>query len=381
MKMKLLYIANIDLGDERSGITRKVFSQYNVFTANFDAFLIGYDGRNIRIIHAQESNIINTEGRRPSTVLREEALKASKSNEINAFYIRRMEVTPSVLSFLKRLKEKKGVLLWEIPTYPYDFENKSFLNSVQKVRAQLRLRMDSAFRTNLKKYVDRIVTFSHVDRIFDIKTIVTGNGVDVDEIRPRIIDAHGDEIHMIAVAVMRPWHAYDRLIKGIKDYYDQGGTRNIIFHVVGDGSILADYKNLVESSNLNDHVIFYGARTKDEIDEIYDKADIAVESLGWHRSKVPMGTSIKTREYVAKGMPIIASSPMDIFPEGWKYAYYAPIDESNICIREVIDFYDNLFLNRSKESLSSEIRTIAYQNCDMKVMMQTIIDYYESKMA
>ncbi|MBO6307881.1 MAG: glycosyltransferase family 4 protein [Oribacterium sp.] len=376
MRMKLLYIANVDLGDKRSGITRKVFSQYNVFAANFDAFLIGYDGRNIRIIHGQESNNINTEGRKPSAVLREEALNTSKSNEINAFYIRRMEVTISVLSFLKRLKDKNGVLLWEIPTYPYDFENKSFLNPVQKVRAKLRLRMDSILRNNLKKYVDHIVTFSHVDDIFGIKTIVTGNGVDVDQIRPRKIADHGDEIHMIAVAVMRPWHAYDRLIKGIKDYYDQGGTRNIIFHVVGDGSILTDYKNLVESYKLSTHVIFYGARTKDEIDEIYDKADIAVESLGWHRSKVPMGTSIKTREYVAKGLPIIASSPMDIFPEGWEYAYYAPIDESNINIQEIIDFYDHLISKKSKEALADEIREIAYKRCDMKIMMQQIIDYY-----
>ena len=377
--MKLLYVANVDLGDKRSGITRKVFSQYNVFTANYDSYLIGYDGRNVRLIHGCESTIVNTEGRRPSTVLREEALNVSKSNEINAFYIRRMEVTPGVLSFLNRLKDNNGILLWEIPTFPYDFENKSFLNSVQKVRAKLRLKIDSVLRTNLKKYADRIVTFSHVNSIFGIETIVTGNGVDVDHIRPRKISDHGDDVNMIAVAVMRPWHAYDRLIKGIKDYYDQGGTRNIVFHVVGDGSILSDYKRLVDSYNLTDHVIFYGARTKEEIDDIYDKADIAVESLGWHRSNVPMGTSIKTREYVSKGMPIIASSPMDIFPHGWEYAYYASIDESNINVKEVIVFFDKLFKNRSKEDLAAEIRAIAYEKCDMKAMMRPIIEYYQSK--
>ncbi len=379
MKDRMLYIANIDLADNRSGITRKVLSQFKVFESEFDAFLVGYDGRNIKIVNKQNTTKITPGKKRPSTVLREVALKVATDNSIKYIYIRRMEITPSILLFLNKLKKNSLSIIWEIPTFPYDYEKKEFLNPIQKMRAVFRLKLDLVFRSYLRKYVDRIVTFSHVNNIFGIKTIVTGNGVDVSEIRPRRIANHSDEIHFIAVAVMRPWHAYDRFIKGIKDYYDQGGTRSIFFHVVGDGSILNDYKKLVEMNHLNDHVIFYGSKTKDEIDEIYDKADVAVESLGWHRSNVPMGTSIKTREYVAKGLPIIASSPMDIFPEGWEYAYYAPIDESNIKMDEVIEFYDQLFANNSKDSLASYIRTIAFKKCDMKIMMRPILEYYNTK--
>lgn len=376
MEKKLLYIANINLSDNKSGITRKVLSQYRNFSSYFDTYLIGYNGRNVTLLTSTENKMYETNGGRPSSMLRRASERVCEEHNIGLLYIRRMEITPSVLGFLRRLKKHNTAIIWEIPTYPYDFENKNFLNHMQKLRAKLRLKEDKFFRRFLRKYVDRIVTFSKYDEIFGIPTIVTGNGVDVDEIRERKIDNHGDEIHMIAVAVMRPWHAYDRLIKGIKDYYDQGGSRNIVFHVVGDGSILDDYKRLVESYNLNDHVIFYGAKTKEEVDDIYDKADLAVESLGWHRSNVPMGTSIKTREYVSKGMPIIASTPMDIFPDGWEYAYYAPIDESNIDINEVIEYYDNLFIEKSKEDLAKEIRTIAYEKCDMKAMMKPIIDYY-----
>lgn len=375
MEKKLLYIANINLSDNKSGITRKVLSQYRNLSSYFDAYLIGYDGRNIRLITPTGTKLYESKSTRPSSFLRETAEQVCTENNIGLVYIRRMEINPSVLKLLRILKNRNAVIIWEIPTYPYDFENKSFLNPIQKLRAKIRLKEDKLFRTSLRRYVDRIVTFSNYEEIYGIPTIVTGNGVDVDEIRERKIENHGHEIHMIAVAVMRPWHAYDRLIKGMNDYYVQGGTRNIVFHVVGDGLILSDYRKLVDDYGLSEHVIFYGSKTKEEIDEIYDKADIAVESLGWHRSKVSVGTSIKTREYVSKGLPIIASSPMDIFPDGWEYAYYAPIDESNIDMNDVIEFYDNLFIEKSKESLAKEIRKIAYERCDMKTMMKPIADY------
>lgn len=378
MEKKLLYIANINLSDKKSGITRKVLSQYRNLSTYFDAYLIGYDERNIRLITSAGTKLYESKNARPSSFLRDTAEQVCTENKISLVYIRRMEITPSVLKLLRTLKNMNTVIIWEIPTYPYDFENKNFLNRIQKLRAKLRLKEDKLFRKSLKKYVDRIVTFSNYEEIFGIPTIVTGNGVDVDEIRERKIDDHGDEIHLIAVAVMRPWHAYDRLIKGINDYYVQGGKRKIVYHVVGDGSILSDYRKLVDDYGLSEQVIFYGSKTKEEIDEIYDKADVAVESLGWHRSKVSVGTSIKTREYVSKGMPIIASSPMDIFPDGWEYAYYAPIDESNIDMNDIIEFYDNLFIGKTKEDLAKEIRKIAYQRCDMKIMMKPIIDFYNT---
>ena len=220
-------------------------------------------------------------------------------------------------SCLKSFK-KSGVkkILWEIPTYPYDDETTSFSRKIKKM-------IDKVFRGNLKKYVSRIVTFSNEKNIFGIETINTGNGIDIDEIRKRKVSDHGDEINLVAAAVVRDWHGYDRLIEGLSNYK---GDRKISFHLAGDGPSLLIYKELVKKYNLEDKVHFYGLVNKDKLDEIYDIADIAVESLGWHRSKVKFGTSIKTREYLAKGLPIIASSVMDMFPDGFEYAYYAKID-------------------------------------------------------
>lgn len=374
MKEKLMYITAINLDDDCSGITRKVYAQFNCFAQAFDAYLIGYKGNNLGIFHnGVMEEVPSGKQHRHYAVLRVAAEYIQKLG-CKRIYIRRFFCDPYVMKSLKRMKSDDTKILWEIPTYPYDNQSTEALPVRQKVKFYIQVQIDRLYRTKLKKYVERIVTFSHVNNIFGISTIITGNGVEVSKIRPRKIREKDNCLNMIAVAVMRPWHGYDRLIKGLYRYYQHGGERNIVFHVVGDGTTLPEYRKLVSELGLEDHVTFYGFKTKEEIDEIYDKADIAVESLGWHRSGVPMGTSIKTREYVAKGLPIIASSPMDIFPKGWKYAYYAPIDDSDIDIVEVINFYESILCDKESSALADEIRGIAFEKCDMAAMMQPVIE-------
>ncbi len=365
--MRLLMIAFRDITDECSGITRKVLSQYKEFGGKFDTYLIGRNKNNIVILHKDEKKVISCHRLNRYFKMLKVAKAIVKNKEIDFLYFRRVDVEPATLSALKSFK-KSGVkkILWEIPTYPYDDETTSFSRKIKKM-------IDKVFRGNLKKYVSRIVTFSNEKNIFGIETINTGNGIDIDEIRKRKVSDHGDEINLVAAAVVRDWHGYDRLIEGLSNYK---GDRKISFHLAGDGPSLLIYKELVKKYNLEDKVHFYGLVNKDKLDEIYDIADIAVESLGWHRSKVKFGTSIKTREYLAKGLPIIASSVMDMFPDGFEYAYYAKIDDSPINIDEVIKFYDEIYKENTKEELNEKIRKIAYEKCSMEAMLKPVIDFY-----
>ena len=42
-------------------------------------------------------------------------------------------------------------------------------------------------------------------------------------------------IVLLAVATLAKWHGYERVIKGLYNYYADGGERNIIFNIVGNG--------------------------------------------------------------------------------------------------------------------------------------------------
>ena len=367
--MNLLYVACVNVDDEKSGITRKVLSQYQSLNTCLPATLIGYWGKDAVLVKDDERKIVGAGlWHRRIAVIKMAGQMAGELKQPGV-YIRRMPCNPLVIHMLHNLKREGCTkIIWEIPTYPYDYEFRGMRSVIVRV-------LDRHYRRILKNYVNRIVTFAPEDEIFGIPTIRTGNGIDVDSLRPRLIRKVDGTLRLLGVAVLNNWHGYDRLIRGLAEYR---GSRKVFFHLVGNGPCLQEYQDLARELGVEDRVIFYGARNKAEIEDIYDECDMAVESLGWHRSQVQMGTSIKTREYVAKGMPILASTPMDIFPEGWKYAFYVPIDDSSVDIQGVVDFYDELLKTKTTEELADEIRHIAYEKCDMKKMMQPIVDYFKN---
>ena len=76
-------------------------------------------------------------------------------------------------------------------------------------------------------------------------------------------------------------------------------------HIVGEGSPIEEYKRIVEKYEIAEHVIFYGLKTGRELDSIYDQCSIGVENLGFHRTGVYRASTLKAREYAAKGLPFI----------------------------------------------------------------------------
>lgn len=67
-------------------------------------------------------------------------------------------------------------IFWEIPTYPYDHEGKDLKMLPLKIK-------DKLWKKYLFKYVDRIVTHSDDDYIFDIKTIKASNAIDYEFVK------------------------------------------------------------------------------------------------------------------------------------------------------------------------------------------------------
>ena len=108
---------------------------------------------------------------------------------------------------------------------------------------------------------------------------------------------------------------------------------------------------------------------------------LGIEILGCHRKGVVLSSTLKSREYWAKGLPFITECEFP--PEVQKISQYilkVPYDESPIDIEKVIEFHDNLYLrsDKSQEEIIDEIRDFAYRTCDMSVAMKPIIDYIKS---
>ena len=287
-------------------------------------------------------------------------------------YIRRIiPVDFSLIILLKKIRKmnEKCKIVYEIPTYPYDQEH----NTLSLVAV---LFIDKIFRGKLKKYIDRIVTISDDDIIFGIPTIKIKNGIHCNDIQIRTPKISDQNLHLIVVAQFTFYHGYDRLIKGLNDFYKKNEiAKKVYVHFVGNGPEMDQYNKLVKQYNLSEYVIFYGLLSGEKLTEVFNKADIAVCSLGCHRIGISLGSFLKSREYLARGMPMVCSTKIDVLPQDFKYCFYVPEDDSHVNIQHIIDYYQNLIKEQTVYEMVREIRTFAEENCDISKTMRPVIEY------
>ncbi len=292
-------------------------------------------------------------------------------------YIRSNKSDPWFITLIKNLKRNNRCkIVMEIPTWP---EDKEYITGI---RSKLVMFVDRRYRGKLKKYIDRMATYYPSDgEIYGVKELDIINGIDVSTIKtitPITIREADDTIHLIAVAMFQPSHGYEKMIKGMYHYYQNGGNRNIIFDMVGDGYSLGLYKELVKEYDLSDKVIFYGKKFGDELEKIYDKADIGVATLNFGQIlQGSKSSELKSREYAAKGLPMICTNEIDVFPSD-EFDFVCIVDENKdyIDMEEVIAFHDRIYMNEPRSNVINRIRQAAEDRCDMYAAIKPIVDFY-----
>lgn len=260
-------------------------------------------------------------------------------NGIEVVFIRYIHfANPFFTSFLKKLHKKNIKVLLEIPTYPYDQEYQEL-----KFTSKLVLLIEKLSRRRFKKYVTKILTVTPYKKIFGVPTIEISNGIDPSSIKMVEKNNTVSDINLIGVASMAHWHGYDRLIEGFHDYYRNSiNKRKVFFHIVGDNDNAESlrYKELVKKYHLEEYIFFYGRKSGEELDAIFNKADLAVGSLACHRISIKDVKSLKNREYCARGLPFFYSETDTEF-EGKDFVFRVPADETPIDIEKIFEFVCN----------------------------------------
>jgi len=288
-------------------------------------------------------------------------------------YLRACYCDRRYLAFIKRIKESfpKTKILFEIPTYPYDKElllNKTEWPFYFK---------DKINRKLLKKYVDRIVTFSEDETIFDIPCINTRNGIMVDEVKPvGKKEKTDDTIRLIAVAQFQPSHGYERIIDSLYRYYEGGNKRRVELHMVGYGSEKKLYEELVRKYRLEQYVTFYGTKSGKDLDECYENMDAGLGCFGLYKKNLDFVSSLKSVEYLSKGLPVINGYKERIMHDAPQYFKLFKNDASLIDMQEIVDFCDELYKDDKDHANTVQgIHEHAKKAADMSVVMKPIIDY------
>lgn len=289
-------------------------------------------------------------------------------------YIRKVGGDYKHYKFLRYIKRNfpDCKILIEIPTYPY------FWEGIKSITGVLLLKDYYNYCCKMRKYIDRIVTYSDDTEIFGIPTLRIKNGIDVQSIHP--IDVYPEyspeKLNLIAVAVMRPHHGYERVIEGLRQYYCDNGEYDTHIHMVGDGAERELYEKLIQKYKLESHFTFYGMKSGKELHEIYCKADLALSSFGWYKDRVSKSSTLKVREYLAKGLPVISGCREDAFDETeGEFCEIFPNDGTPIDFGRITSFYERIYRGQDRKRVIENVREFAKSRIDNCVTMKPIIDY------
>lgn len=302
-------------------------------------------------------------------------LKWSGVNNIEKFdvvYIRFDSANGDFIRLLKRYKKKNpdGKIILEIPTYPFRKTYMRLHGWLYYLQVQFYLLLASC-------YIDRFALVANSrKKIYAIPVLAINNGVDYETIRVRnpILGVEG--IHIICVADYAMWHGCDRLISGLHTYIQKGQGTNVVFHIVGGGKELDRYKKLVRRYGIEKNVLFHGILTGKKLDEVYDMCDLAAECFGCHRVNVWMSSSLKSREYGAKGLPMLTSVQLDMCnKETRKYICNFPADEQPIDVEKIVRFYHSIYRGKDKTQVCREIRDTFQKYGSMENGFKNVINY------
>ncbi len=376
-KKKLLYITRYSLYQEFN-LKKKFDGQLNAFSnLGFDVYYIGFDEKHLYLINNGEKKILGkTHFGFPSYLhtlfyndLHKAAIKAIKAEKFDYIYWRAAPLWKSSCKVAKTIKAVKAQLIYEIPTFPQVKEEHQ--NMLRKVFARYSDRFTDKFNSLIDYYV--LIGEDAGGEYRGKPAINIENGIDVNSIKARTPKCDKDTVHILALASMCYWHGYDRLIKSLAQYK---GDQKVVIHMVGgnDGGCLLEWKQLAHDLGLDETVIFHNSMFGEELDDIVDRSDLGAASLG--RKDFKFISELKTREYIARGLPfIMAVDDVILSKEEEKYWIKITNDDQIPDMSEIVSFALRM---RERDNLVSDMRELASSKLSWDAQYKKMFDIIEN---
>lgn len=367
---KCLVINRIPLGEEGK-LRRKHLEQVNAFaTMGFDTYYIGYKDGKCYICHNDDREYVcdsNIHGFGSYIAMFKAAkLACDKYGSFHIAYMRMIPASPQLINCLRVIRKYCKKIVYEFPTYPYDGEYK---NGKTNVVSLLSRYSDRICRKFLKIYVDlAVVLTDDVNEVFGIPAIVLRNGINVEEYKLK--ETSDKNIEILCMGKLQNWHGYDRLLNGAIKYKNDIGALPFKIHILGEGKAR---DSLIEQAKLGGldetEVSFPGIIVGEKLDNYFDRCSFAVESLGLHRLNLKYSSTLKSREYLARGIPFIYSLDIPGIDETCDFCKKVPADESPVDFLDIMEWYNSL-----KSGVNIRMRQYAKDHYSWESQFQLILN-------
>lgn len=371
----IFFFANIMADDYTRGVTKKVFAQIKALE-NLGYIVSHYTGyikngaavfdRNGQVVLFQpyRCGALNRFERNQTLKIAAERFLSSSRLHFHICYFRYLYFDYYFCKLLKTAKQTSEHVWMEVHSYPV-YNKRLYMYYPVYV-------IDRIFRTAAKKNIDFIISVSEYQNIWGMKTVCIENGIDLSSVvmQDKVLPA-GQEIRLIAVGYEWHPHGYDRIIKGLYQYWLTEPRRKVTLTLVG--TIMKSTKKLIRSLKMENYVFYKGKKFGRELNELYDYADIGIGALAPQRAGTGVSCGLKTREYMAKGLPFIYAGDCLLSEEEIKYHFQVTEGNEPLDISKIIAFYDSLC---QEENYAAKIREFAKKHT-WEVQLKKVLDAYE----
>jgi glycosyltransferase involved in cell wall biosynthesis len=168
-------------------------------------------------------------------------------------------------------------------------------------------------------------------------SIVISNGIDVENIKfTKFQKFNGKEINILFIAsYFSPWHGLDLFLKSLETY--NGDIKLRVFII---GNVSANDKKTVKQFEKYENVKIYleGRKDGEELDNFFQKSNIALSSLALFRKSMKEACALKTREYLARGIPFVYGYIDTDLTGNEEFALRIDVQNEGIEIDKIINF-------------------------------------------
>lgn len=204
-------------------------------------------------------------------------------------------------------------------------------------------------------------------------TLVVGDAVNTNDYKIKANTELEDEFRMVflkGAATQADFNGIDRLLKGMAAY--RGSIKLKLYlrgrNLKSETELAADL-GISNMLDIGEHI------DKEKADLLFDSMHLGISALAVHRKGLKSTTTIKSREYFARGLPFIFAyidPDLSENTEALKYCYQIPANEDKVDINGIINWYSRCI---SQENYGVKMHQFADLQLDYKVKMEKLKEF------
>lgn len=304
--------------------------------------------------------------------------KNTVSKNFDLIYIRYPLATPYFINYLKKVYSKNKIIIEHQAIEKKELMIAISANNILKYISEV------YYHRKIKEYISGIVTVTKEIEEYQkkivgskLRSIVIGNGVDINTVPLRRKWNEEKNIKILFVGNISPWHGLDKLIVGLSQLNFVYKGYPIILEIIGEGNSYSKIKELTRSLKREKYVKFHGFLEDGNKYEIMSNCDVAIGSLASERRGLNESSNIKLREYCAFGIPFIKSdfdADFDYNKQTKLFVFTVRGDVSFDWLYKILDFSLNV---KNNKNISLIMREYAKKYLDWQIKMNKLVKFFK----